>query len=529
VSGQDFFCIDAWPGKINFKHNRSMEDINSLYPNSVAAVDATDGIIMTHPSAGTILGVNAIDAQFRDDTGEYTSDGEHPWLKSVYDPISTGTPKVGMGQHGSKRWAWGESEGGGEFPQWDFRRILAHYYTMVSFTGVSPSPPDHYRSNMLDTAYGLYPQDGIGVRKGEEWTGFGLLYQNVGHWSWPTNEAYWWGGCTYNDPPFKTLLSYHLYRQDGTLACSNCLGIRRTPMCGSSGALSPSEDHWVNGFHIFIPDDPAIVEGQTYLLRFDVEHRYDMVWQGYPDFNWPPQDIPVFIEETPGSNEPQVSVDRPPAVTTSPDLSFSWSGVNADTFDLENRSKEIGQVEYSGGFQVILSNSPDQAFSASVECDEDRLDWEFRIRGRKDGQAGDWNYFTTQTRVYPHAWLTYDEISVLVADDSNGPWSRPLNIINLGGGGFTWNATSNRSWISVNASGEGPGSLGVTLSKPGGVGDYEGTITVTLTDWQPSPNCGPTGFGIPVLMQVRHLPYSIRGARRTVPTYGHGKWTHGTE
>jgi hypothetical protein len=520
VGGQNYYCAKAW--RQAFDPN----EVISNYPNSVVAVNATNGIILSHSTVSTYeatlgwpvnMRTGAINAQYRDDTGEYTNDGGHPWLKSVYDPISTGSPQTGMGQHGSRRWAWGEADSSQNFPKWDYRRILAHYYSEVEFVGVSPDPPEGYRSNMLQTS-GFDPHDGLEMRKGEERTGFGILYQNTGQWVWPTNQANVWGGCTYSDPPFHTLLSYHLYPRnpDGTPGsnpvCTNCVGIRRTPMCVSDFIISSGEHHWINGFHIFIPDDPAIIVGQTYLLRFDVEHRNDSVWGGYPNFYWPSQNIPVYILPPPGSgggDEPETIIDYPPAVVTYNDLvngryGFSWSGVNATTYDLQYRNKEIGQANYSTDFTTILSNSPATQFSGTVGCNEDRLDWQFRLRGRNSSEVGDWAYVESQTRVYPHPWFSYWSIVGLVLDSDPGPWPRSGNIINLGGGTFGWSATANQSWITVNSSGQGEGTLGIVLSKSGGSGDYVGTITVNTSNPQPTPNCNSqTTFQIPVTLMIR--------------------------
>lgn len=173
VGGQNYYCTKAW--RQQFDPNK----VISNFPNSVAAVDTTNGIMLTHPDAATILGTNAIDAQYRDDTGQYTAWGTYPWLQSVYDPISAGTPKEGMGQQGSKRWAWGLSESGEKFPKWDYRRILVHYYTGIDFAGLSPHPHEGFRNNMLKIE-GVDPHIGLSLRKGEERTGIRILLQNTG-------------------------------------------------------------------------------------------------------------------------------------------------------------------------------------------------------------------------------------------------------------------------------------------------------------------------------------------------------------
>ncbi|NJN94460.1 MAG: hypothetical protein HC875_10390 [Anaerolineales bacterium] len=155
VGGQDYRCIRAWSTRINFHASESISNIINNYPNSVTAVDVTNGIYMTHTNATALLGIKAIHPQFRDETGLYTSQGYFddnpqtndpiPWLKEVFDPISSGSPEPGMGQEGSRRWAWGKDGSvqnpGSDFPKWDYRRILAHYYSEVDFVGITPDPP----------------------------------------------------------------------------------------------------------------------------------------------------------------------------------------------------------------------------------------------------------------------------------------------------------------------------------------------------------------------------------------------------
>ena len=508
VNGQNYYCAKAWRQKFD------PAEVISNSPNSVAAVNATSGIIMTHPNASSLMGTKAIDAQYRDDTGQWTNTGAYPWLKSIYDPISTGSPQTGLGQHGSKRWAWGYNDSGQAFPKWDYRRILAHYYSEIVFDGITnPDPPEVYRSNMLQIQAGIPPQGNFTMRKGEERTGIRVLYQNVGTSAWPVNGTDAQGLCP-TGTTYYTLLSYHLYRLDGSgpVCGSSCVGIRRTPMCQSDYVISKGEHHWINGFRVYIPDHPAIISGQTYLLRFDVEHRNDSVWGGYPSFAWPSQDIPVTIDTPPGGggdDDPVVVVDYPPAVVTYGDLvngryGFSWSSPNASTYDVEYRSKEIYQASYPTGFNTLLSNSPAQQFSATVGCNEDRLDWQFRLRGRNSNGTGDWGYVGSQTQVYPHPWLSYWSIGALVLDTDPGSWNRPSNVLNLGGGTFNWTATDDQSWITTNSSGQGEGPLGTILYKPGGIGDYFGTITINFSNFQPNVNCsGASSFQIPVGIYIR--------------------------
>jgi peptidoglycan hydrolase-like amidase len=98
VGGQDYYCTNAY-----WQYGFDLSE--PTLPNSNAAVDATNGIILTHPNATARLGNKAIDAQYRRETGGQTVAGDYPWLASILDPISTGLVDQGMGQYGSKRWA----------------------------------------------------------------------------------------------------------------------------------------------------------------------------------------------------------------------------------------------------------------------------------------------------------------------------------------------------------------------------------------------------------------------------------------
>jgi hypothetical protein len=237
--GTKYLC--AIYGRQNHKPNDSIDS----FPNAQQAVIGTNGIILTHPDAtdwenshGRTIHTGAIDAQYRDDTGQYTAWGPYPWLESVYDPISAGTPKEGMGQHGSKRWAWGLSESGEKFPKWDYRRILVHYYTGIDFAGLSPHPHEGFRNNMLKIE-GVDPHIGLSLRKGEERTGIRILFQNTGQWDWPADPGDLNGTCLQPGPAnYQTKLGHHLYRQDGTLACTNCVDIRSTPLCRPVSTLA---------------------------------------------------------------------------------------------------------------------------------------------------------------------------------------------------------------------------------------------------------------------------------------------------
>ncbi len=164
IGGQNYYCTKAWR-----QFGFDPTEIISSNPNAEEAVDGTSGIILSHPNASPLLGTNAIDAQYRDETGVRTLQGYQDagqtiplsWLTPIYDPISTGFGQTGMGQEGTRRWAWGENDNGLRFPQWDYRRILAHYYSEVEFDGaITPNPPEALRAASLPINYFITAERG---------------------------------------------------------------------------------------------------------------------------------------------------------------------------------------------------------------------------------------------------------------------------------------------------------------------------------------------------------------------------------
>lgn len=528
VGGQNYFCAKAWRQKFD------PGEVISNSPNSVAAVNATNNVVMTHPTASTrevslgwptSLRTGAIDAQYRDETGWFTANGAYPWLKEVFDPISPGSPQQGIGQHGSRRWAWGVNDSGEAFPKWDYRRILAHYYSEVDFVGITPDPPNDNRGNIVEVE-GIPPNGGLIMCKGEKLPNVAVNFQNVGN-SLPVDP------CPGTTNP-QTLVGYHLYRQDGSLACNNCVGLRAMSLCRSGGStLPPGQNDNHNDLEIFIPNDPAIVNGNTYLLRFDL--RRNGVWQGkdVQSFAWPPQDIPVTICNSPGGGSgPTVNVNRPPAVVSYNSLvggryGFSWSGRNATRYDLQWKSKENWESAYPNdwvalsGFQNMDATATN--FSSRIDCGQDHRDWQFRLRAKNDSQTGNWVTIQSRMRIWPFPWLSYWTIGGLVLNSDPGPWQRPADIINYGGGTFNWTASGNQSWIATNSSGQDIGSLGVVISKPGGINIYNGMITVNMMNPSPSPFCTagqPTAlsYNVPVAVTVadhflyQYLPIILKNS-----------------
>jgi len=164
---------------------------NEIRFNSSIAADETNGLIMTHPEAATLMQVQAIDARYVDETGPYTQeDLQRAWLKAVYDPVSEGfsptNPEFyyGMGQQGSKRWAWGESDAGQTFPQWHHFQILTHYYTGIQIRDSSGNVlTPSYRWVPLRALWGFLPDPP--ALSPNATTIIDIIPQNSGAVDWP--------------------------------------------------------------------------------------------------------------------------------------------------------------------------------------------------------------------------------------------------------------------------------------------------------------------------------------------------------
>lgn len=142
--------------------------------------------------------------------GAVTVDGDvsAPYLKGIQDPISTGcvldlgNAQYGMSQRGAIRWAKGQTcpEGtNANWPvKWDYKQILAHYYTGVEFkndnTGVSFAPDDRW--NLLWHNNFNSPIDITPVLIGGQSTPLQIRLQNTSTTAWAANTievGYNWG------------------------------------------------------------------------------------------------------------------------------------------------------------------------------------------------------------------------------------------------------------------------------------------------------------------------------------------------
>lgn len=166
------------------------------------AIDDTTGMYLTYSDS-------VFDAQYRDKTDIWTDDydenGDQIYAphQGIYDPAGEfhSTPSVikpGLMQVNSNHWATGDNHGE-TLPHWNYRQILAHYYTKVHLqdTNSNRLTPE-YRWNPLEVAW-----SGTGVitppvlSPGQTYS-INLSLQNSGTQRWNNGEdstmelAYYW-------------------------------------------------------------------------------------------------------------------------------------------------------------------------------------------------------------------------------------------------------------------------------------------------------------------------------------------------
>lgn len=167
----DTYDVENHVGFQYFQANAKYALRNSSYHQSDAAIASTSGYYLGIPSNST----QSIHSEFSSDHDiripgapgpYYTLDGQDPALNSVYDPITNGEEEPltgpnghgrGLSQQGAKKWGVGLNSNNERFPQWDYTKILAHYYTGINMYvpnsqgGYSPSW-GAYRWNVLTLA-----------------------------------------------------------------------------------------------------------------------------------------------------------------------------------------------------------------------------------------------------------------------------------------------------------------------------------------------------------------------------------------
>ncbi len=181
-------------------------------------------------------------------------------LKGIFDPISLvgghgslGQALEGLGQNSADHWARGDSHGV-RFPQWDYTKILAHYYTNVQL--VAPSEIGYwgpYRWNLLKLEPSSYAEIYY-VGKPKSLT---LRLQNTGSNTWETG----------------TTLRYRWRRQS-----SAGLYVTGWSSIGAIAPRNPGEDILLSPFNV-IPPMTCIAMHRVVVMRSNgiyfvlVEHR----------------------------------------------------------------------------------------------------------------------------------------------------------------------------------------------------------------------------------------------------------------
>lgn len=453
---------------------------------------------------------NPIAAYFSDNTDVWTDQGATSYLKSVYDPISRSEgfdnpvhELGGMGQKAAGRWGAGrtnEYPGGGSAwtVRWDTaQQILAHYYTGINFIGLSPDPPDDYRFNILEVP-GL--PSTLYMRPGESITDLIIYFQNTGASNWPVVSIPPGGSCP--SAVYPTYLSYHLYNSANSAVAS---GIEKYGLCQvNSGIIQPGVYAWVSNVRLKVPSG---VPPGNYKFRFDVQINGRWL-SGLPGTNhWPTQDIDVVVSQGGTGGSPEVSINHPPAVFTTDvwrkygqRFGFSWNGLNgANYFDVQYRSREFFSTTNwdSITWTAQLNNNPTASLYDYVYCNRDRREYQFQVRGQigSSGSEGPWRTTYTNLKVYPFLSISNVQYAYAVffkLDPIAQTYSGNLYVTNAGGGTVSWQVTDDKDWINLSpTSGTDDGIVSLSVTKPGGLGVYQGLVTFTITGSNPQ-YCNPS-------------------------------------
>lgn len=452
-------------------------------------------------------GTDPIAAYFSDKTDIWTDQGATSYLKSVYDPISraegTDNPNHelgGMGQKAAGRWGAGRtSEYPGQGAEWTVRwdtaqQILAHYYTGINFIGLSPDPPDDYRFNILEVP-GL--PGTLHMRPGESITDLEVYFQNSGSSDWPVIPVYPGGSCP--QAGHRTYLSYHLYNASNSSAVA--FAIEKYGLCqANSGALTRGNYAWISNARLKIPNGTP---PGTYKLRLDVQ--IDGRWlSGLQGTNhWPTQDIEVVVDPGGMGGEPEVNINHPPAVFTTEvwrkygqRFGFSWTPVNgANYFDFRYRSRVFHSATpwNAIGWKEELDNVQFTRVYDSVDCNKNRREYQFQVRGQlgPDGDESEWKTTYTKLKVLPYLSISNVVRGYAVFFEKDAPTQTQtanLFVTNDGGGTLQWQATHNQpAWINLSpTSGTDDETVTLTITKPGGLGTYSGLVTFSVTGSNPT-------------------------------------------
>ena len=297
-----------WCGAIIVNGHRGVDDYSRQhYWPGHAAARASEYRGFVQNTSGQYLTYNGMvfDLQYRKYVGQqtYNRDPNGPH-KGIFDPVSSPNEYsgTGMGVHSANHWAEGQHnavgcEGGTSVGcdgtsisrwepnlQWDYKRILAHYYTAVEFEGFSEFVPTYHRWNILNTSMnGPVLPTGVTFQ-------VDVRLQNT------------------STEPFDDTASvrhhrllYTWYQSDGTTPVG-LSGTKTIPV-----PIQPGEDVTVT-VSVNTPSSPG-----TYVLRWDMEHQectytpglqYECIWtwDTFSENGWPPQDQIVDVHLFPYSS-----------------------------------------------------------------------------------------------------------------------------------------------------------------------------------------------------------------------------------
>jgi len=297
-----------WCGAIVVNGHRGVDDYSRQHywpGHAVARASEYRGFVQNTSGQYLTYNGSVFDLQYRKYVGQHTNNrdpnGPH---KGIFDPVSSPNEYsgTGMGVHSANHWAEGQHnavgcEGGtsvgcdgtsiGQWEpnlQWAYKRILAHYYTVVEFEGFSELVPTYHRWNMLNTSINVPAlPTGATLR-------VVVRLQNT------------------STEPFDNTSSvrnhrllYTWYQSDGTTPIG-ISGTKTIPV-----PVQPGEDVTVT-VSVNTPSSPGI-----YVLRWDMEHQEctytpglqpqgcTWTWDTFSENGWPTQDQTFDVHPFPYS------------------------------------------------------------------------------------------------------------------------------------------------------------------------------------------------------------------------------------
>ncbi len=251
-----------------------------------------------------------------------------------------------MAQIGAFNWANGLTDGNNYHPIWDYRRILAHYYSNIEFQGV-PDIRNDYRFNAIQISnFSTGQNDYIFYDTNRRKDDIALILQNTGTLSWLLG---WEPDFSCKPASYNIALSYHIYDETtGQIACGDpnvpggnpCFEGVRNYMCVpfSGGGTPPGGSFIIQGVTVDLPAQLPL--DKCYILRWDIElarNHNQTTWISRLQQNpwlaqWPTQDIRFcYVRQSGGGdpNPPQnptaTSGHTVNAWSNNPNMTIAWS------------------------------------------------------------------------------------------------------------------------------------------------------------------------------------------------------------